>query len=164
MVKRWSVEPSNVVQVYDQGPKLSVALCNESNYNDYIKQRETNHMTKFTKESVKALRSSMLKEMEEVAKKYGVEVSFGTIRFTDYEFGVKMTTRAKIAGVVVEAEADKFKPFTGKIQIGTRIQHPARKDALVVTKISDRGSVFVTASRGGKYRLKMEDAIKYAIA
>ena len=121
-------------------------------------------MTKFTKESVKALRSSMLKEMEEVAKKYGVEVSFGTIRYTEFEFGVKITTRSKIAGVVVEAEADKFKPFTGKIQVGTLIAHPARRDCLVVTKISDRGSVFVTASRGGKYRLKMEDAIKYAVA
>lgn len=102
--------------------------------------------------------------MMEVAKKYGVEADFGTIRFTDYEFGVKMRVRSKIAGVVVEAEADNFKPFTGKIRVGTRIKHPARKEELVVTQVTDRGSVLVTASRGGRYRLKMEDALKYAVA
>lgn len=45
-VKRRFVEPTKSVQVTPQVPKLSVALCNESNYKDYIKQRETNHMTK----------------------------------------------------------------------------------------------------------------------
>lgn len=38
-------------------------------------------MTVFTKEVMRNYRSSMLKEMEEVAKKYGVKVEFGNIRF-----------------------------------------------------------------------------------
>lgn len=116
-------------------------------------------MTKFTREVVKNYRSTMLAEMAEVAKKYGVNVEFGSIRYSDDEFGVKMTVRTN-AGAISAAPSGSN--FSGKIKIGTKIYHPARKDPLTVTNITDRGSVFVVSARGAKYRLKMEDALKYA--
>lgn len=117
-------------------------------------------MTKFTREVVKNYRATMLAEMAEVAKKYGVTAEFGSIRYSDDEFGVKMTVRTNAGMAAIAPRTPRS--FTGKITIGTKIYHPARKDPLVVTNISDRGSVFVVSARGAKYRLKMEDALKYA--
>jgi len=100
----------------------------------------------------------MLKEMSEVAKKYGVTAEFGNIRFSPDEFGVKMTVRRngfeKPVPTIMNTSG-------GKIEIGSLIRHPARKNPLVVTNITSN-HVQVTTNRGAKYRIKMADAIKYA--
>lgn len=115
-------------------------------------------MTKFTKEVLQTMRASMLKEMSEVAKKYGVTAEFGNIRFSPDEFGVKMTVRRngfeKPVPVVTNTSG-------GKVEIGTVIKHPARKDPLVVENINGK-YVHIVSNRGAKYRIKMADAIKYA--
>lgn len=115
-------------------------------------------MTTFDRATLRDLRKTMLAEMEAIAQKYGYTAEFGNIRFSEYEFKVKMTVKSKEASV----PAVSNHPRKGKIAIGTKIYHPARKDPLTVTNISDRGSVFVVSARGAKYRLKMEDALKYA--
>lgn len=118
---------------------------------------------KFDRNQVKALRASMLAEMEAVAKKYGVDVNFGTIRFSDYEFNVKMNVRSQnVAPTAVTVTPVTNTPTgTKKIEIGTPIYHPARKHPLIVTNVTAT-HVSVQASGGGKYRLKMAEALKYA--
>lgn len=118
---------------------------------------------KFDRNQVKNLRASMLTEMEEVAKKYGIDVQFGTIRFSDYDFSVKMTARSQHVApkaIIATPIPNTTAPNT-KIEIGTRIYHPARKRPLIVTNVTAT-HVSVQASSGGKYRLKMAEALKYA--
>lgn len=119
---------------------------------------------KFDRNQVKNLRASMLAEMEEVAKKYGIDVQFGTIRFSDYDFSVKMTARSQHVttpkAIIATPIPNTTAPNT-KIEIGTRIYHPARKRPLIVTNVTAT-HVSVEASGGGKYRIKMADALKYA--
>lgn len=119
-------------------------------------------MSRFTKESMRTMRSTMLKEMEEVAKKYGVTAHFGNIRFTADDFRVKMEVHRDGVAKSQPVLSPSPNGFTGKVTIGTKIYHPARKDPLTVTNITAQGSVHVTSVRGAKYRLKMSDAIKYA--
>lgn len=59
---------------------------------------------------------------------------------------------------------DNANRSNGPLKIGSMIAHPARKHCLIVTGITARGSVNVEASGGGKYRLKMADALKYLVA
>lgn len=117
-------------------------------------------MTVFTKEVMRNYRSSMLKEMEEVAKKYGVKVEFGNIRFNATDFRVKM--EAKSINSIVAAPTSSNATSSGPISIGSMINHPARKTPLIVKEITPRGSVIVVSNRGTRYRIKMSEAIKYA--
>lgn len=116
-------------------------------------------MTAYTKEEMRILRKTMLKEMEEVAKRYGVIVNFGNIRFGSYDFRVKMEARQE--GVAAAAAAT---PTTGQrdLVVGSWIAHPARKGLMKVVSIEGKHCRIQT-TRGTIYRIKVEEAARYAI-
>lgn len=120
-------------------------------------------MPTFTKELVKSYRDSMLKEMEEVARKYGVDIDFGNIRYRSDEFRVQMIAKDPVAKKGEEIITSRNIPGNAKIKVGSYIAHPARKNCLRVIEITARGSVIVTSDRGARYRLKMDEALKYAV-
>lgn len=118
-------------------------------------------MTKFTKEVVRNYRNTMLAEMAEVAKKYGVDADFGSIRFSADEFGVRMTVKRKLSDAEIEQTPTRV---PGKVKIGSLINHPARKNLMEVVNVTARGSVTVQTNRGAKYRITMVEAEKYMVA
>lgn len=119
-------------------------------------------MNTFTKENLGDLRKTMLKEMEEVAKKYGVVAKFGNIRFNSHEFRVKMEVRQLNAPTFAAAPA--VKPVTGQraLVVGSMIAHPARRSLMKVIGI-DGKHCRIQTNRGTVYRIKVSEAEQYTI-
>ena len=119
-------------------------------------------MTAYTKEEMRILRKTMLKEMADVAKRYGVNVEFGNIRFGSYEFRVKMEARQENAPTF--AAAPVARPVTGQrdLVVGSMIAHPARKGLMKVVAIEGKHCRIQT-NRGTIYRIKTSEAAQYTI-
>lgn len=117
-------------------------------------------MTAYTKEDLRILRKTMFKEMEAVANRYGVKVDFGNIRFSSYEFRVKMEARQ----INAPAFAAAPKPVTGQrdLVVGSRIAHPARKGLMTVVELTATHATIKT-NRGTIYRIKREEAARYTV-
>lgn len=114
----------------------------------------------FTKTELQILRTTMFKEMEEVAKRYGIKATFGNIRFSHHEFRVKMDARLLSA----PAPAAPVAPITGQrnLVVGSMIAHPARKGLMKVVSI-DGNHCRIQTNRGTIYRIKVSEAAQYTI-
>lgn len=111
----------------------------------------------FNRDNLKSLRKDVQAALDEVAKKHGIKLDLGNIRFTDSQF------TSKVIGTVINQKA--VEKATGPIKMGTEFISQGRKFTVCDYKPSRWKYPFTGMSvRGARYKFTEEDVRRGMVA